>query len=38
MDVQAKKCDVCGRIEHGFTVKGWFGYCMVSEGFSWVAH
>ena len=32
MDIQAKKCDVCGRVEHGFTVKGWFGYCMVSGG------
>lgn len=31
MDIQAKKCDVCGRVEHGSTVKGWFGYCMVSD-------
>lgn len=32
MDVQAKKCDVCGKVEYGIAVNNWFGYCSLGEG------
>ena len=32
MDAQAKKCDVCGNVEYGVAVNGWYGYCSMGEG------
>lgn len=32
MDITSKKCDVCGRIEHGGKLPSWLALCKFLDG------